>query len=146
MDADLFTQTPAAAAADLDRLGSNVAEFSVPTAPAPLLVQPKAGQAVLATWRRMLDNGSLQDEEPNLAGTARPVVAKVSANTAVNLGLDLGADITVSTERGSVTLPVEVADLPDGVVWLPGNSGPVTVRRNLVAGHGSLVAVSGGKA
>ncbi|HWO68920.1 MAG TPA: NADH-quinone oxidoreductase subunit G [Umezawaea sp.] len=142
MDSDLFTQTPAAAAADLDRLGSNVAEFSAPTVSAPLLVQPKEGQAVLATWRRMLDNGSLQDGEPNLAGTARPVVAKVSANTAVNLGLDLGADITVSTERGSVTLPVEVADLPDGVVWLPGNSGPVTVRRNLVAGHGSLVAVT----
>jgi NADH-quinone oxidoreductase subunit G len=142
MDSDLFTQTPAAAAADLDRLGSNVAEFSAPTVSAPLLVQPKTGQAVLATWRRMLDNGSMQDDEPNLAGTARPVVAKVSANTAVELGLDLGADITVSTERGSVTLPVEVADLPDGVVWLPGNSGPVTVRRNLVAGHGSLVAVA----
>jgi NADH-quinone oxidoreductase subunit G len=146
MDADLFTQTPAAAAADLDRLGSDVAEASAPTVSAPLLVQPTAGHAVLATWRRMLDNGSMQDEEPNLAGTARPVVAKVSEATAKHLGLELGAEITVSTDRGSVTLPVEAADLPDGVVWLPGHSGPVTVRRNLVAGHGSLVAVSGGKA
>ncbi|MEU5696931.1 NADH-quinone oxidoreductase subunit G [Actinosynnema sp. NPDC020468] len=147
MDADLFTQTPAAAAADFERLGTAVLAAQAPTVPAPLLTQPKDGQAVLATWRRLLDNGSAQDFEPNLAGTARPVVARLSAATARHLGVDLGGEITVSTERGEVTLPVEAADLPDGVVWLPGNSGAVTVRRNLVAGHGSVVAVSsGGKA
>ncbi|MCC8244380.1 NADH-quinone oxidoreductase subunit G [Saccharothrix luteola] len=142
MDADLFTQTPAAAAADLARLGSAAVTASAPTVPAPLLAQPKAGQAVLATWRRLLDNGSLQDDEPNLAGTARPVVAKLSAATAAHLGVELGGEITVATDRGEVVLPVEAADLPDGVVWLPGNSGTATVRRNLVAGHGSVVAVS----
>ncbi|GAB2995522.1 NADH-quinone oxidoreductase subunit G [Saccharothrix stipae] len=144
MDADLFTQTPAAAAADLARLGVAPvgARATAPTVPTPLLTQPKAGQAVLATWRRLLDNGSLQDDEPNLAGTARPVVAKLSAATAAHLGVELGGVITVSTDRGEVVLPVEAADLPDGVVWLPGNSGAVTVRRNLVAGHGSLVAVA----
>ncbi|MFJ6670970.1 NADH-quinone oxidoreductase subunit G [Actinosynnema sp. NPDC091369] len=142
MDADLFTQTPAAAAADLARLGSATVTAAPPTVPTPLLTQPKAGQAVLATWRRLLDNGSLQDDEPNLAGTARPVVAKLSTATAAYLGVELGGEITVSTDRGEVVLPVEAADLPDGVVWLPGNSGAVTVRRNLVAGHGSVVAVS----
>ncbi|MBB5954780.1 NADH-quinone oxidoreductase subunit G [Saccharothrix tamanrassetensis] len=142
MDADLFTQTPAAAGADFERLGRGTLAATAPTVPAPLLPQPKAGQAVLATWRRLLDNGSLQDEEPHLAGTARPVVAKVSAATADHLGVRPGDLITVSTDRGEVSLPVEAADLPDGVVWLPGNSGAVTVRRNLVAGHGSVVAVS----
>jgi NADH-quinone oxidoreductase subunit G len=147
MDADLFTQTPAAAAADLARLGVGAVTAAAPTVPAPLLTQPKDGQAVLATWRRLLDNGSLQDDEPNLAGTARAVVAKLSPATAAHLGVELGGEITVSTDRGEVVLPVEAADLPDGVVWLPGNSGAVTVRRNLVAGHGSVVAVSsGGKA
>ncbi|NUT49340.1 MAG: molybdopterin-dependent oxidoreductase, partial [Saccharothrix sp.] len=144
MDADLFTQTPASAAADLARLGTRTVTATPPTVPAPLLSQPKDGQAVLATWRRLLDNGSMQDDEPNLAGTARPVVAKLSAATAAHLGVDLGGEITVSTDRGEVVLPVEAADLPDGVVWLPGNSGAVTVRRNLVAGHGSVVAVSSG--
>ncbi|GAA1279995.1 NADH-quinone oxidoreductase subunit G [Saccharothrix xinjiangensis] len=142
MDADLFTQTPASAAADFARLGAAPASASAPTAPAPLLTQPRDGQAVLATWRRLLDNGSLQDDEPNLAGTARPVVAKLSPATAVHLGVELGGEITVSTDRGEVVLPVEAADLPDGVVWLPGNSGAVTVRRNLAAGHGSVVAVA----
>ncbi|MFD1151095.1 molybdopterin-dependent oxidoreductase, partial [Saccharothrix hoggarensis] len=142
MDADLFTQTPAAAAADLARLGVATTSATAPTVPAPLLPQPKEGQAVLATWRRLLDNGSLQDGEPNLAGTARPVVAKLSAATAQRLGVHPGGEIAVATDRGEVVLPVETADLPDGVVWLPGNSGAVTVRRNLVAGHGSVVAVA----
>ncbi|MEU4802219.1 NADH-quinone oxidoreductase subunit G [Actinosynnema sp. NPDC023587] len=149
MDADLFTQTPAAAAADFARLGRGTLTAAAPSVPAPLLPQPRPGQAVLATWRRLLDNGSGQDGEPNLAGTARPVVAKLSEATARQLGVELGGLITVSTDRGEVSLPVEAADLPDGVVWLPGNSGAVTVRRNLAAGHGSVVAVAnaqGGKA
>jgi len=144
MDADLFTQTPASAAADLERLGRAAAPTGrgAPTVAAPLLPQPKAGQAVLATWRRLLDGGSLQDDEPNLAGTARPVAAKLSEATARRLGVEFGAEVTVATDRGAVSLPVEEADLPDGVVWLPGNSGPATVRRTLAAGHGSVVAVS----
>jgi len=36
-----------------------------------------------------------------------------------------------------VTLPAAAADLPPGVVWVPGNSGPATVRSNLGAGHGT---------
>jgi NADH-quinone oxidoreductase subunit G len=50
----------------------------------------------------------------------------------------------VSTERGAITLPAAEADLPDGVVWLPANSGRSTVRRTLGAGHGSLVTVTPG--
>ncbi|WP_440900425.1 NADH-quinone oxidoreductase subunit G [Actinosynnema sp.] len=147
MDADLFTQTPAAAAADLARLGRGTVQAGAPTVSAPLLPQPKSGQAVLATWRRLLDNGSMQDGEPNLKGTARPTAAWLSEATARDLGVVPGAEVTVSTERGEVVLPVAVADLPDGVVWLPGNSGESTVRRTLVAGHGSVVAVSpGGRA
>ncbi|WP_309116941.1 NADH-quinone oxidoreductase subunit G [Saccharothrix sp.] len=142
MDADLFTQTPASAAADFERLGRGVVRAQAPTVSAPLLPQPKDGQVVLATWRRLLDNGSMQDDEPHLAGTARPVVAKLSEATAARLGVELGGEVTVSTDRGAVTLPVESADLPDGVVWLPGNSGAATVRRTLVAGHGSVVTVT----
>ncbi|GAA3840934.1 NADH-quinone oxidoreductase subunit G [Saccharothrix violaceirubra] len=144
MDADLFTQTPAAAWADFERLGSAPAAATAPSVVAPLPTPPRAGQAVLATWRRLLDNGTLQADEPHLAATARALVAKLSVATAEHLGVELGGDIVVSTDRGGVTLPVEAADLPDGVVWLPANSGEVTVRRTLVAGHGSVVAVSRG--
>jgi NADH-quinone oxidoreductase subunit G len=51
---------------------------------------------------------------------------------------------TVSTEHGWITVPAIPADLPDGVVWLPSNSGPSTVRRTLGAGHGDLVTVHPG--
>jgi NADH-quinone oxidoreductase subunit G len=35
-----------------------------------------------------------------------------------------------------------IADLPDGVVWLPANSPGSRVRDTLGAGHGDLVGVS----
>jgi len=50
----------------------------------------------------------------------------------------------VVTDRGSVTLPVELADLPEDVVWLPGNSGGSRLRRNLGVGHGASVTLHAG--
>ncbi|SDF63940.1 NADH-quinone oxidoreductase subunit G [Lentzea fradiae] len=144
MDADLFTQTPAAAAADLARLGDGAPTGSSLNVAAPLQSPAGAGKAVLATWHRLLGNGSLQVDEPHLAGTARPVVAKVAEATAAQFGLATGGHVTVSTDRGAITLPVETDDLPEGVIWLPTNSGDVTVRATLGAGHGSVVSVSAG--
>jgi NADH-quinone oxidoreductase subunit G len=100
-----------------------------------------AGQALLATWNSLLDGGRLQDGEPNLAGTARPAVARMSAATAAEAGVAENGKVTVATERGSVTVPVETADMPDRVVWLPTNSAGCPVRRQLGAGHGTLVTL-----
>jgi len=159
MDADLYTQTPAAAAAELQRLAGNGVPPSTtnppnggtwstatagdgPQRPAEGAPRPGAGQAVLATWRALLDNGSLQDNEPYLAGTARPATALLNPATAAGLGVTLGGRVTVATDRGSLTLPAGEADLPDGVVWLPTNSGTATVRRSLGVGHGGIVTVT----
>ena len=38
-----------------------------------------------------------------------------------------------STDAGSLTLPVELGDLPDGVVWLPTNARGCAVRATLRA-------------
>ena len=144
MDVDLLTQTPAAAWAGLAALGSYAgARPDSPQVPAAAVPGPGEGQVVLATWRRLLDNGSMQDGEPHLAGTARPAVALLSEATAAELGVHLGGEVTVSTLQGSVTLPAAAADLPAGVVWIPGNSGPATVRASLRAGHGAVVTVQG---
>ena len=151
MDVDLFTQTPAAAAGDLARLG--VQGFTetprvwglVPPAPAvrpARLRLPGFGQAVLATWRQLIDLSTLAVDEPALAGTARAAYVRCNAATADRLGLTAGAPATVRTERGAVTLPVVIADLPDGVVWLPANSPGSRVRATLGAGHGDLVGVT----
>ncbi|MGW4484110.1 NADH-quinone oxidoreductase subunit G [Amycolatopsis sp. NPDC004368] len=140
MDVDLFTQTPAAAAGDLAKLGQGTTSWGHIVTGAQAAPVPGTGQAVLATWRQLIDNGSLQDDEPHLKGTQRTPVARLSAKTAEGLG----TTVRVSTERGSITLPVEVADLPDGVVWLPGNSDGSAVRAALATGHGALVQISGG--
>lgn len=100
------------------------------------------GQALLATWRQLIDDGALLVDEPHLAGTARRVVARVSKATAAALGEP--HSVTVSTDRGSVTLPVEIADLPDDVVWLPGNSPGSTLRTTLGVGHGAVVSIAAG--
>ena len=39
------------------------------------------------------------------------------------------------------TVPVEVTDMPDRVVWLPANSAGCAARRELAAGHGSRVTI-----
>jgi len=102
---------------------------------------PRASTATLATWHNLLDAGRMQDGEPNLAGTARPAVARMSAATAAHAGTADGGKVTVTTERGAVTVPVEITDMPDRVVWLPTNAAGCAVRAELGAGHGSLVTV-----
>jgi NADH-quinone oxidoreductase subunit G len=102
---------------------------------------PGPGQALLATWHSLLDGGRMQDGEPNLAGTARAAVARMSAQTAAQAGTAAGGKVTVATSRGSVTVPVEIADMPDQVIWLPANSAGCAVRSDLGAGHGTLVTV-----
>ena len=145
MDVDLFTQTPAAAWAGFAALGTYAgARLGSPQVAAAPVPELGAGKALLATWRRLLDNGSMQDGEPHLAGTARAAVALMSEATATDLGVHLGGRVTVTTQRGSVTLPATAADLPPGVVWVPGNSGPATVRSSLGAGHGTVVTVRSG--
>jgi len=81
------------------------------------------GQAVLSTWRHLLDKGSLQSGEPYLAATARVAVVRVSPATAQQLNLIDGGSATVSCCGNSASAPLIVtAGMTDGVVWLPANS------------------------
>jgi NADH-quinone oxidoreductase subunit G len=83
----------------------------------------------------------MQDGEPNLAGTARHAVAKMSAWTAEEAGTAGGSKVTVATGHGSVTVEVEITEMPNRVVWLPTNSAGCAVRGALGAGHGSIVTL-----
>ena len=47
----------------------------------------------------------------------------------------------MATDRGEITVPLQIADMPDRVVWLPANSAGCAVRSGLGAGHGTLVTV-----
>lgn len=91
-----------------------------------LVVEP--GTLVLATWRHLLDAGSLQDGEPFLAGTAPAPRARVSVATAADLGVVDGDHLTVRAGDQSVTAPVLVSEMADHVVWLPTNSAGCDLR------------------
>lgn len=108
--------------------------------PAP----PGAGEAVLTGWRMLLDNGRMQDGEPHLAGTARKPVLRLSADTAAEIGAADGDAVTVSTPRGSISLPLVITDMPDRVVWLPLNSSGSAVHRQLGVTVGATVRIGVG--
>jgi NADH-quinone oxidoreductase subunit G len=103
--------------------------------------RPAAGEAVLSGWRMLLDAGRLQDGEPHLAGTARTPVARLSPTTAAEIGAGVGDAASISTPRGAITLPLEITEMPDRVVWLPLNSPGSGVYRQLGAAAGDVVRI-----
>ena len=113
---------------------------SVPASPAG----PSAAGVVLSTWRQLLDSGVMQEGEPHLAATARPTVARMSAATAAAAGIT--DTVTVMGPTGSVTVPVEVGDVLDDVVWLPLNSPGCHVYADLGSMPGDVVRISAGGA
>jgi NADH-quinone oxidoreductase subunit G len=142
MDVHLGLPDAAAARRELASLGGwEGTREPVPSRPAQQAPAARPGQAVLATWHQLLDTGRMSDGEPFLAGTARPVVARMSAATAAEAGTADGGRVTVTTDSGEVTAAVRVAEMPDRVVWLPAHSRDCEVRRQLGAGHGTLVTL-----
>jgi NADH-quinone oxidoreductase subunit G len=131
--------------AELTAIGPWAGERAeAPSVASEPLPEPGAGEALLATWRQLLDHGLLQDGDPYLQATARTSVARISPATAAGVGAVDGGRLTVSTDSGALTLPVVVTAMPDGVVWLPANSDGSTPRVTLGAGHGDVVRIAGG--
>lgn len=126
------------------RLGMWSGDRAVPPPVEPSPPRPQRGQAVLAGWRMLLDDGRLQDGEPHLAGTARPSVACLSPATAAEIGVTAGELVTVRTDRGAISLPLQVTDMDDRVVWLPLNSPGSHVHRSLGVTTGAVVSIGGG--
>ncbi|MCU1623633.1 MAG: NADH-quinone oxidoreductase subunit [Frankiales bacterium] len=144
MDRPIGLPDVAAARSEISALGVTSDHPTFP--PASFEVAPESGAEEttyrLATWHLLLDDGSLQDGEPHLAGTARSPRLHLSAATASTLGAADGDDITVTTERGSLTLPLVVAALPDDVVWVPTRTRGAAVRTDLAAQHGDRVRLT----
>ena len=142
MGASLNLGTVTAAAKEIATLGAwdGVRVTMKPTkeAKTPTL---KSDQFLLNSWRRLLDLGTLQKGEENLAGTARQTVAVISPNRAQALGVVDGDLLKISTTHGSVTLAALVEDIHDDAIWAPRNSRGSQLLVNLGAGHGAVVTV-----
>jgi NADH-quinone oxidoreductase subunit G len=127
--------------AEIGHPGAGVTRARPPAVGPSALPEPGPGQALLATWHQLVDDGRMSDGEPYLAGTARESTARLSEATAREIGVKPGDPVSVATDAGSVTLPVEVAEMPDRVVWLPTHSPGSHVRSALGAGAASGAVV-----
>ncbi len=139
----LGTRTLREVRAEMEQLGPwSGARTAAPTAEPGEVPSVEPGTLVLATWRHLLDRGSLQDGEPFLAGTAARPVARVSAATAASVGVADGDELSVSVGESTVTAPVLVCEMADHVVWLPTNSEGSDLRSALEGAPGALVSVT----
>jgi NADH-quinone oxidoreductase subunit G len=140
---DLGFRTVEQARAELAEIGPWDGErVAAPTASAEPAAAGEGDTLTLATWKQMVDDGSMLDGDDYLKATGRAAMALVSAATLGSLGLSAGSHVTLTGDRGSVTLPVGVADVADGVVWAPANTGGVNLNRELGVA-GSAVRVGG---
>ena len=98
-------------------------------------------QAILTSWRRLLDLGTLQKGEENLAGTARRTVAVISPKRAAALGAVDGDLLRISNDNGWVMLAALVENIHDDAVWAPRNSAGSQLLANLGVAHNSVVTV-----
>ncbi|HUR05300.1 MAG TPA: molybdopterin dinucleotide binding domain-containing protein, partial [Nonomuraea sp.] len=144
MDRSLGLRDGGSATRELAALGRWSGTVAAPNVAARTAPAPMSGEAVLASWNMLLDLGRLQDGEPHLARTARKPVARLSANTAAEIGAGDGGLVVVTTDRGTVTLPLAVTDMPDRVVWLPTKSPGSAVRRDLGVDAGAVVRIRAG--
>ena len=143
MGAFLGTRTVREVRAEMEALGPwQGARTAAPAVEPGDVPSVEEGTLVLATWRHLLDRGSLQDGEPFLAGTAPAPVARVSAATAGDIGVVDGDELTVRVGDTSVTAPVLVSEMADHVVWLPTNSVGSDLRAALAGAPGALVSVT----
>ena len=142
MGESIMLGTVTAAAREFNQLGkwdgARVA-FAPVTPVAPKTIG--ANDALLTSWRRLLDMGTLQKGEDNLAGTRRPTVAVLSAKRATSIGVTSGDQVRVSNSYGSITIPALVEDIHDDAVWLPRNSFASQTLVSLNAVHGDVVTV-----
>ena len=134
--------TVAAASKEIAALGrwdGNRALFAPSAAIAPKV--PSENQAILTSWRNLLDEGTLQSGEPNLAGTAKKSQCVISSDRAERLGIKDGDLIRVSNESGSITLPARIGDIDFRAIWIPRNSKGSRPLVELGSSSHSLVTV-----
>lgn len=142
MGISIMLGTVSATARELAQLGrwdgARVPFTPVAAGKAPALT---GDEAVITSWRRLLDMGTLQYGEDNLAGTRRPTVAVISEKRASAIDVKTGDQVRIANSNGSITLPVLVETIHDDAVWLPRNSFGSQPLKVLNAVHGEIVTV-----
>jgi len=142
MGESIMLGTVTAAAREFNQLGKWDGARIQLAPVSPVSPQSVTGnEALLTSWRRLLDMGTLQKGEDNLAGTRRPTVAVISPKRADAIGITTGQQLRISNAHGSITIPALVEDIHDDAVWIPRNSFASQSLVALDAVHGDVVTV-----
>ncbi|GAB3789849.1 NADH-quinone oxidoreductase subunit G [Nocardioides ungokensis] len=136
-------RTVAQARAEMEDLGPWDGERA-PTVEASATTHADSdGGLRLATWKQMIDHGSMQDGDPAMRATARRPVARVSPATYATLHESVRDGGVLVGDRGEMSVPVVATEgMVDGVVWVPANSVGAGVLADL-ASPGSTVTLKG---
>ncbi len=145
LGSELGFRSPAQAADSLDELG--VWRGARPATDFGQIVPVDVDGMRLSTWRVLVDDARGLDGADALLATAPLAQARLSAATAAAVGVREGEIVTVSTEAGAISLPVDIVDdMLDGAVWLPMRSTGSLVHETLHAVQGDVVSLSRGGA
>jgi len=141
MGSPINLPTVSATAREIAALG--VWDGSIPTFEKAAIEKAPSveGKLNLTSWRLLLDLGTLQDGEANLAGTARKASAHISPARAEKLGVKSGDQISISSDLGAIKLPVSISTMSDDSIWVPRNSIGSQVLANLGFVNGSVTVV-----
>ncbi len=131
-----------AAASELQAIGKwDGAVISMTESPLAPAQTVSGNQAILHSWRQLLDLGTLQGGEENLAGTARAAEVVISEARASALGVSSGDLLSISTARGSISAPARIGKISDSDIWVPRNSLGSQCIASLGAASGLVVTV-----
>jgi len=144
MEVNLGFRTVEQARAEMTEFGPwDGQRAAAPTVGAATQPVTGTGEAILATWKLLIDDARMLDGDEALRATARDPIALASATTLTGLGVTPGEPVTISNGDRWVKFLATVGDLPEGVVWAPSNSAGVSLLRDLGAGAGSVVRLEG---
>ncbi|MFP5309788.1 MAG: NADH-quinone oxidoreductase subunit G [Actinomycetes bacterium] len=134
---------------DLDGLRAEAAKLATRATahawPAPAAAElPEAGERLrLVTHAQLLDRGTMLTGSTALLATARAPFVAVHPDDAERLGVEDGAEVTVTGAGGSVRLPARVeADVVAGSVFVPANSTETPVSALVGADGVALVELT----
>ncbi len=146
MDLDFGLQIIEDLRMELSELGIwNGSKLEKPQFESKEIVDFKNDNVILSTWHQLLDEGAMQVGEEHLAGTQKSSVAYLSEETAKQNNLTTGDLVTVLNTRGSITLPLEIIEMVNKVIWIPFNSKDSKVKQSLGAKEGDIMLIEKGK-
>lgn len=142
MGAPAAPRTVTAIKAEFDEFGPwDGTRVTAPAVRALPIIEAADGEAVLSSWRGLLDDSRCLDGEDALLATARPAVVAMGPSMAGDT--PEGTPIEISRDRSTIVLPLHIVDdMVHGVVWIPGRERQLGLAEIMDANPGDLVRLA----